>query len=120
MTIQLQDVQPQHIADPLSNMASPASPSGGLNCLSEDLPVPAPSPSCILLDTPKTSSGVMMCSTLQFSFQDLKTRRLRMLSRSKSSLPGGVKAQRSFRMVTFEACKVLVNAVFDGKDLYSH
>ncbi|KAM1534389.1 hypothetical protein PS1_008169 [Malus domestica] len=97
-----EDVQPQHIADPLPIMASPASPSGGLNCLSEDLPVAAPSPSCILLDTPKTSSSVMMCSTLQFSFQDLKTRRLRMLSRSKSSLPGGVKAQRCFAAATLE------------------
>lgn len=77
-------------------MASTASPSRDLKSLSEDLPVAAPSPSCILSDTPKPkpSSGLMMHSTLQFSFQELKTRRQQRLSRLQSSMPGGVKAQR--------------------------
>lgn len=80
-------------------MASTASPSRDLKILSEDLPVAAPSPSsCILSDTPKPkpkpSSGLMMHSTLQFSFQELKTRRQQRLSRLQSSMPGGVKAQR--------------------------
>lgn len=99
-----EDLQAQQKADPLSNMASTASPSGDLKSLSEDLPVPAPSPSCILSDTPKPkpSSGLMMHSTLQFSFQELKTRRQQRLSRLQSSMPGGVKAQRCYAAATLE------------------
>lgn len=121
LTISLQDLEAQKKADPLSEMASTASPSRDLNSLSEDLPVAAPLPSsCILSDTPKPSSGIMMCSTLRFSFQELKRRRQRSLSRLQSSLPGGVKAQRSCRVVTFEVGKVLVHSGFDGIDLYFH
>ncbi|PQQ14553.1 hypothetical protein Pyn_35067 [Prunus yedoensis var. nudiflora] len=90
---------------PSSNMGSTASPSRDLKILSEDLPVAAPSPSsCILSDTPKPkpSSGLMMHSTLQFSFQELKTRRQHRLSRLQSSMPGGVKAQRCYAAATLE------------------
>ncbi|XP_016650825.1 PREDICTED: DNA mismatch repair protein PMS1 isoform X2 [Prunus mume] len=99
-----EDLQAQQKADPLSNMASTASPSRDLKSLSEDLPVAAPSPSCILSDTPKPkpSSGLMMHSTLQFSFQELKTRRQQRLSRLQSSMPGGVKAQRCYAAATLE------------------
>ncbi|KAL6271825.1 hypothetical protein ACE6H2_028736 [Prunus campanulata] len=100
-----EDLQAQQKADPLSNMASTASPSRDLKILSEDLPVAAPSPSsCILSDTPKPkpSSGLMMHSTLQFSFQELKTRRQQRLSRLQSTMPGGVKAQRCYAAATLE------------------
>ncbi|ONH93891.1 hypothetical protein PRUPE_8G259200 [Prunus persica] len=100
-----EDLQAQQKADPLSNMASTASPSRDLKSLSEDLPVAAPSPSSsILSDTPKPkpSSGLMMHSTLQFSFQELKTRRQQRLSRLQSSMPGGVKAQRCYAAATLE------------------
>lgn len=34
-----------------------------------------------ILDSPRPSSGLQRCSTLQFSFQDLKTKRQQRLSR---------------------------------------
>lgn len=89
LTISLQDLQAQQKTVPLADMAPTASPSRDLKSLSEDLPAAAASPSsCILLDTSKPSSGLMMCSTLRFSFQDLKTRRQQIFSRLQSSIPG--------------------------------
>ncbi|KAL6217237.1 hypothetical protein ACLB2K_010454 [Fragaria x ananassa] len=84
---------------PLADMTPTASPSRDIN-LTEDLPAASPS-SCVLLNTPKPSSDLMMCSTLTFSFQDLKTRRQQIFSRLQSSMPG-VKAQRCYAAATLE------------------
>ncbi|XP_040364784.1 DNA mismatch repair protein PMS1 isoform X3 [Rosa chinensis] len=92
-------LQAQQKAVPVADMAPTASPSRDIS-LSEDLPAASPS-SCILSNTPKPSSGLMMCSTLRFSLQDLKTRRQQIYSRLQSSIPG-VKAQRCYTAATLE------------------
>ncbi|KAK9945657.1 hypothetical protein M0R45_011160 [Rubus argutus] len=96
-----EDLQAQQKTVPLADMAPTASPSRDLKSLSDDLPAAAASPSRILSDTSKPSSGLMMCSTLRFSFQDLKTRRQQIFSRSQSSIPG-VNAQRCYAAATLE------------------
>ncbi|XP_050238999.1 DNA mismatch repair protein PMS1 isoform X2 [Mercurialis annua] len=84
--------------------ASITSPSKGLENMSEDLIVKTPSlPSSLLLDVPKPSSQ-KICSTLQFSFQELKAKRQQRLSRLQFSnyKSGGMKMKRSYAAATLE------------------
>ncbi|XP_050366193.1 DNA mismatch repair protein PMS1 isoform X2 [Argentina anserina] len=94
-----EDLQAQEETVTPVDMIPTASPSRDIN-MPEDLPAASPS-SCISSSTPKPSSDIMMCSTLTFSFQDLKTRRQQIFSRLQSSLPG-VKAQRCYTAATLE------------------
>ncbi|XP_031280569.1 DNA mismatch repair protein PMS1 [Pistacia vera] len=57
-----------------------------------------------LLDAPVPSSGLDICSTLQFSFEELRKRRKQRLSRTQSSsfLSGNVKMRRCYAAATLE------------------
>ncbi|KAE8009504.1 hypothetical protein FH972_005936 [Carpinus fangiana] len=57
-----------------------------------------------ILDAPRPSSGLQRCSTLQFSFQDLKTKRQQRLSRLQFTgyKHGNVKMKRCYAAATLE------------------
>lgn len=70
----------------LANVTSISSSGGDLKTLSEDVSVEVPSDSSdVLLDARKPLSARKICSTLQFSIQDLKLRRLQKLSQLQFS-----------------------------------
>ncbi|XP_044491653.1 DNA mismatch repair protein PMS1 isoform X4 [Mangifera indica] len=56
------------------------------------------------LDAPLTSSGLVICSTLQFSFEELRSRRQQRLFRTHSSsfMSGSVKMRRCYAAATLE------------------
>lgn len=68
--------------------------------MSEDVLVEVPSDSSgILLDARKPSSAVKICSTLQFSIQDLKLRQQRLSQlQSSNSLCQRTKTERSIKL----------------------
>ncbi|KAJ6674924.1 MISMATCH REPAIR ENDONUCLEASE PMS2-RELATED [Salix viminalis] len=82
-------------------------PCRGLENLLEDLPVASPpaQSSIVIIDAPVPLSAQQICSTLQFSFQDLQSRRLRRLSRLQSGnfmLGGTKRSHRSYAAATLE------------------
>ena len=71
---------------PSSTMEPIASPSKDLKNKLQDLPVATPlCSSGSILDASNPSSGLQLCSSLQFSFQELKTKRQQRLSIFQSS-----------------------------------
>ncbi|KAG5231753.1 DNA mismatch repair family protein [Salix suchowensis] len=82
-----------------------APPCKGLENLLEDLPVASPpaQSSIVIIDAPVPLSAQQICSTLQFSFHDLQSRRLQRLSRLQSGnfMLGGTK-RRSYAAATLE------------------
>lgn len=108
-------LQPKLAEDPSGeqNSSSPddvpsiTSPCKGLGNLLEDLPVASPpaQSSIELLDAPVPFSAQQICSTLQFSFQDLHSRRMQRLSRLQSgkfTFGGTKRSHRSYAAATLE------------------
>lgn len=97
----LQEVEEQGKGSPKANLASITSSSKDPNDMSEDHASEAPlsQPSGSLLDSPAPSSGLKICSTLQFSFQDLRARRQQRLARLQSISPkfGAMNTKRSLK-----------------------
>ncbi|KAJ6723436.1 DNA MISMATCH REPAIR PROTEIN MLH PMS MUTL [Salix koriyanagi] len=84
-----------------------APPCKGLENLLEDLPVASPpaQSSIVIIDAPVPLSAQQTCSTLQFSFHDLQSRRLQRLSRLQSGnfmLGGTKRSHRSYAAATLE------------------
>ncbi|KAH9786373.1 DNA mismatch repair protein PMS1 [Citrus sinensis] len=96
----------QEKATPLLNVPSIVSSSNDLKKNSEDLSVAASHLqfSGSILDAPVPSSSLDICSTLQFSIQDLRKRRQQRLSIMQSSChtSGSVKMRRCFAAATLE------------------
>lgn len=96
----------QEKATPLFNVPSIVSSSNDLKKNSEDLSVAASHLqfSGSILDAPVPSSCLDICSTLQFSIQDLRKRRQQRLSIMQSSChtSGSVKMRRCFAAATLE------------------
>ncbi|XP_059659544.1 DNA mismatch repair protein PMS1 isoform X2 [Cornus florida] len=96
----------QESALPLADVKLTASTSENFINMSEDLPDAAPplQPSGSSLDIPSPSSGLKICSTLQFSFKDLRTRRKQRLSRLQSSnyTCGRMNTKRCYAAATLE------------------
>ncbi|KAK6937391.1 DNA mismatch repair protein, S5 domain 2-like [Dillenia turbinata] len=65
---------------------------------------PPSSPSGAQMDTPVSSSPKKICATLQFSFEELRTRRLQRLLRLQDSngTPGKIKTKRCFTAATLD------------------
>lgn len=99
LIIYLQELVTQEKATPLLNAPSIVSSSNDLKKNSEDLSVAASHLqfSGSILDAPVPSSSLDICSTLQFSIQDLRKRRQQRLSIMQSSChtSGSVKMRRS-------------------------
>ncbi|KAF8387846.1 hypothetical protein HHK36_026508 [Tetracentron sinense] len=100
-----EDCENQEKSLPLADVAS-ASFRNDLEKISEDLSDAAPLLQCsnVTPDTPVPSSGIGMCSTLQFSFEDLRTRRQQRLSRmqSRSFTYERMKIKRCYTAATLE------------------
>lgn len=96
------EVEEQGKGSPKANLASITSSSKDPNDMSEDHASEAPlsQPSGSLLDSPAPSSGLKICSTLQFSFQDLRARRQQRLARLQSISPkfGAMNTKRSLNL----------------------
>lgn len=95
----------QEKAVPSSTMEPIASPSKDLKNKLQDLPVATPLRSSgSILDASNPSSGLQLCSTLQFSFQELKTKRQQRLSIFQSSgyKHGRAKMKRCYAAATLE------------------
>ncbi|KAI9181818.1 hypothetical protein LWI28_018950 [Acer negundo] len=98
--------EPQEKSMPLVDEPPTVSSSMDVQHMSEDKSVEV-SPlhfSGSLLDAPTPSSGLKICSTLQFSFQDLRRRRQQRLSiiQSSSCTSGSLKLRRCYAAATLE------------------
>ncbi|XP_048337185.2 DNA mismatch repair protein PMS1 [Ziziphus jujuba] len=81
-----EDIDTHEKGVPVANITSIASSSGDLELLPEDGSVDVPlHSSSIRIDAQKPSSDLKICSTVQFSIQDLKTKRQKMVSQLQSS-----------------------------------
>lgn len=98
LTVHLQDLGTQQEVMPLVISPSITSSSKSLQ-KNSCLPAVVSSLKCSgsQLDAPLTSSGLVICSTLQFSFEELRRRRQQRLFRTHSSsfMSGSVKMRRS-------------------------
>ena len=82
----MQDVDAEENGVPVANVLSNDTSSEDLRSASEGAAVQASLPSSSQrLDAPRRSTGLEICSTLQFSFQDLKKRRQQRFSLLHSS-----------------------------------
>lgn len=82
----LQDIDAEEKGVPVANVSSNDTSSDDLRIVSEGVSAQAPSHSSSQqLDGSKRSTGHDICSTLQFSLQDLKNRRQQRLSLFHSS-----------------------------------